>query len=171
MKPFISEIRIYADENGNFPIPVQYRSNVTYGGNVKALAVSLYSEGVMSNDRIAVFLNAAGNGELDLSKGSIYGFCRKFAGASETSIRHMEERLLTQDVVATDAATVTVNGEQNYIRNFSTEDTVVYHAMDSKSIKALKGLDFLNRYAGILVHDPETALLLSVKLKGAHPSD
>lgn len=93
------------------------------------------------NDRIASFLNASGNGELDLSEGSIYGFCRKFAGASNGSIRHLKEMLLTQDVVATDATTVTVNGEQNYIRNFSTGDTVVYHAMDSRSIKALKGLD------------------------------
>lgn len=156
--PVITEIRIYADENGKFSIPAQYRSDVTYGENVKALAVSLYSEGVMSNDRIAAFLNAAGNGELDLSEGSVYGFCRKFAGASETSIRHLEEKLLIQDVVATDATTVTVNGEQNYIRNFSAGDTVVYHAMNSKSIEALKGLDFLGQYAGILVHDHETAL-------------
>ena len=158
VEPVITEIRIYADEHGNFCIPAQYRSDVTYGGNVKALAVSLYSEGVMSNDRIASFLNAAGNGELGLSEGSIYGFCRKFAEASETSIRHLEEKLLIQDVVATDATTVTVNGEQNYIRNFSAGDTVVYHAMNSKSIEALKGLDFLGRYAGILVHDHETAL-------------
>lgn len=112
----------------------------------------------MSNDRIASFLNAAGNGELGLSEGSVYGFCRKFAGASQESIRHLEDGLLTQDVVATDATTVTVNGEQNYIRNFSAGDTVVYHAMNSKSIETLKGLDFLKRYAGILVHDHETAL-------------
>lgn len=158
VEPVITEIRIYADENGNFSIPVQYRSDVTYGGNVKALAVSLYSEGVMSNDRIAAFLNAAGNGELDLSEGSVYGFCRKFAGASQASRRHLEEKLLIQDVVATDATTITVNGKQNYIRNFSAGGTVVYHAMDSKSIKALKRLDFLNQYAGILVHDHETAL-------------
>ena len=87
----------------------------------------------MSNDRIAAFLNAAGNGELDLSEGSVYGFCRKFAGASEESIRHLEDELLIRNVVATDATTVTVNGEQNYIRNFSTGDTVVYHAMGWKS--------------------------------------
>ncbi len=158
VEPVITEIRIYADEHGKFCIPAQYRSDVTYGGNVKALAVSLYSEGVMSNDRIAAFLNAAGNGQLDLSEGSVYGFCRKFAGASEISIRHLEEKLLIQGVVATDATTVTVNGKQNYIRNFSAGDTVVYHAMNSKSIEALKGLDFLKRYAGILVHDHETAL-------------
>ena len=150
-EPVITEIRIYADENGIFHITPEYRSDVTYGTNVKALAVSLYSEGVMSNDRIASFLNAAGNGELELSEGSIYGFCKRFAKASETSILNLENRLLDQAVVATDATTVTVNGKQNYIRNLSIKDTVVYHAMNSKSIDALKKLDFLNRYAGILL--------------------
>ncbi len=82
MEPVITGNRIFADENGKFSIPEQYRSDVTYGENVKALAVSLYSEGGMSNDRIAAFLNAAGDGELDLSEGSVYGFCRKFARAS-----------------------------------------------------------------------------------------
>lgn len=158
VEPVITEIRIYADENGTIHIPVQYRSDVTYGENVKALAVSLYSEGVMSNDRIASFLNTAGNGELGLSEGSIYGFCRKFAGVSQESILHLEEKLLTRNVVATDATTVTVNGGQKYIRNFSVGDTVVYHAMNSKSIEALNGLEFLKQYAGILVHDHETAL-------------
>lgn len=57
VEPVITEIRIYADENGVLRIPAEYRTDVTYGSNVKALAVSLYSEGVMSNDRIAAFLN------------------------------------------------------------------------------------------------------------------
>ena len=70
----ITGIRIYADEDGQFHIPVEYRSDVTYGADVKALAVSLYSEGVMSNDRIAAFLNAASGDVLELSEGSVYGF-------------------------------------------------------------------------------------------------
>lgn len=77
VEPVITEVRIYADENGVLRIPAEYRSDVTYGANVKALAVSLYSEGVMSNDRIASFLNSVGNGELNLSEGSIYDFCKK----------------------------------------------------------------------------------------------
>lgn len=158
VEPVITEIRIYAEENGTIRIPPEYRSDVTYGANIKALAVSLYSEGVMSNDRIASFLNAASKGELELSEGSIYGFCRKFAKACEKSISNLENRLLNRHVVATDATTVTVNGGQNYIRNFSTEDTVVYHAMKSKSTEALRELEFLNHYAGTLLHDHETAL-------------
>ena len=156
--PLVTEIRIYADKKGKFNIPAEYRSDVTYGVNVKALSVALYSEGVMSNDRIAAFLNAAGNDELGLSEGSVYGFCKKMAKAGETSIQHLEDELLSQKVVATDATTVTVNGEQNYIRNFSIDKTVIYRAMKSKTIDALGDLHFLKKYTGILLHDHETAL-------------
>lgn len=158
VEPVITEIRIYADENGVLHIPAEYRSDVTYGANVKALAVSLYSEGVMSNDRIASFLNAAGKDELGLSEGSVYGFCKKLGKISGASIKNLETELLNQSVVATDATPVTVNGKQNYIRNFSIKNSVVYHAMNSKSIDALKELDFLKRYTGTLLHDHETAL-------------
>lgn len=156
--PKITEVRIYPDKDGRIRIPPEYRSDVTYGPDVRALAVSLYSEGGMSNDRIAAFLNAASGEELGLSEGSVYAFCRKLAEVSEKSIRNLENRLLNQGVVATDATPVTVNGKQNYIRNFSIEDTVVYRAMKSKSIPALKKLDFLQQYTGTLVHDHETAL-------------
>ncbi len=158
VQPVITEVRIYADESGKFHIPLQYRSDVTYGENVKALAVSLYSEGVMSNDRIASFLNAASGNVLELSEGSIYGFCRKMAQNSKQSIARLESSLLNHSVVATDATATTVNGTQNYIRNFSTKNTVVYRTMSSKSVNALKEIDFLNRYSGTLLHDHETAL-------------
>lgn len=156
--PRITELHIYADETGKIRIPEEYRSDVVYGANVKALAVSLYSEGVMSNDRIADFLNAASGDLLELSAGSVYGFCRKLSEKAGESIRCLEERLLNQNVVATDATPVTVNGEQNYVRNFSIEDTVIYRAMKSKAIPALKKLGFLSQYTGILIHDHETAL-------------
>lgn len=156
--PLVKEIRIFPDKNGQFHIPQEYRSDVTYGENVKALAVALYSEGVMANDRIAAFLNAASGNELGLSSGSIYGFCKRFSDNAKISILHLEEELLNENVVATDATTVTVNGTQNYIRNFSTEMTVVFHALKKKTISALKQLEFLNGFGGILVHDHETAL-------------
>lgn len=142
----VTEIRIYPDKNGKFNIPDEYRSDVVYGTTVKALSTVLYSEGVMSNDRIAAFLNAAGNGELGLSAGSVYGFCRKFASNAEGSIQNLETELLNQEVVLTDATTVTVNGEQNYVRNFSIGKTVIYRAMKSKAIDALKKIDFLKNF-------------------------
>ena len=154
----VTELRIYADKDGMFHVPDEYRSDVTYGPNVKALAVSLYSEGVMSNDRIAAFLNAASEGGISLSEGSVYSFCKKFAGNAQESIRHLDEEMLNQAVVATDATTVTVNGKQKYVRNFSIEKAVVYRAMKSKTINEMEKIAFLKKFTGILVHDHETAL-------------
>lgn len=144
--PKITEIHIYAGEDGKVHIPEEYRSVVVYGANVKTLAVALYSEGVMANDRITGFLNGACVGMLGLSAGNVYGFCRKLSEKSQKSIYHLEERLWDQKVVATDATTVTVNERQNYIRNFSIGDTVVYRAMKSKAIPALEKLGFLKQY-------------------------
>lgn len=69
-----------------------------------------------------------------------YGFCKKLAEDAGPSVRHLKDELLNQKVVATDATTVTVNGVQSYIRNFSVVQTVVYHAMKSKIIDEMKGL-------------------------------
>lgn len=56
----VTEVRIHASSDGKFMIPEEYQSIVIYGSNVRAVAVNLYSEGVMSNDRIARFINAMG---------------------------------------------------------------------------------------------------------------
>ena len=54
-------IRIYKNRDGKYPIPKEYRNEAVYGSAIKALAIDLYSEGIMSNDRIASFMNSAGN--------------------------------------------------------------------------------------------------------------
>ena len=154
----ITEVRIYADADGKYHIPEEYRGCVTYGPCVKSLAVMLYSEGVMANDRIADFRNAAAGGNLGLSDGSVYHFCGEFSRRARESIRHLEEEQLAAPVVATDATVVTVNGRQRYIRNFSTDRTVMYVAMGDKTLEAMKRVPFLKKYAGDLVHDHETAL-------------
>ncbi|WP_178332115.1 hypothetical protein [Clostridium sp. 1001271st1 H5] len=80
MAPTITELHIHTDESGRINVPPEYRSNATYGPAVKALEVELYSEGVISNDRIAAFLNAAGHGQLGLSERIVYRFCNPAKG-------------------------------------------------------------------------------------------
>lgn len=154
----VTEVRIYANMEGKFRIPEKYRSTVTYGSNIKAIAVDLYSEGVMSNDRIAEFINAMGGGGLHLSEGSVYHFCQEFSKNATTTVAVLEEKLLNSSVVMTDATTSTVNGTQHYVRNFSIWNTVVYRAMKSKSLSELKHMTFLTKFTGCLVHDHETAV-------------
>ena len=154
----ITELRFYPDTEGKYHIPPENVSDVVYGDNVKAMAVGLYSEGVMSNDRIAAFINTVGGDAFRLSEGSVYGFCKKFSEKAAPITDRLAEGLLTEDVVMTDATTVSVDGKQEYIRNFSSAETAVYFCMDSKTIKKMKEIPFLGRYAGTLVHDHETAM-------------
>ena len=127
--PVITEVHIYADREGRTVIPEEYRSDVTYGERLKALAVMLYGEGVMSIQRITSLLNGLGGGDLKLSEGSVYGFCRRFVEKEERDLKRLEERLLNQEVVSTDATVVTRNGKQSFIRNFSVKDSVLYEGM------------------------------------------
>ncbi len=60
--------------------------------------------------------------------------------------------------VRTDATTVSMNGKQTYIRNFSTENSVLYCSSDKKNLDALSRFRILKEYTGIFTHDHETAL-------------
>ena len=70
-------------------------------------------------------------------------------------------------MVLTDATTVTVSGKQNYVRNFSIGKMVIYHAMKSKAIDALKKIEKIKKNYHNLIEKNfhETSIGLSDMLK------
>lgn len=158
MVPVITEVRIYPDENGKYHIPEEYKSNVIYGPMIQTIAVDMYCEGIVANDRIARAINSYTNNLFGVATGTIYNFIKYFKKRIQSSVEGIEAALLQKEVVCTDATVVSNNGKPAYIRNFSTEDYVLYEAMESKTLEELSSLEFLAAYTGILVHDHETAL-------------
>lgn len=158
VKTVATEIRIYADDAGKFRIPSELKGDVTYGKSIKAIAAFLYSEGVVANDRICTLINSLSGDSLDISEGSIYHFCRSFGKMCGQACGSLENTLLNSAEICTDATTVSTNGKQTYIRNFSTENTVLYYSSEKKDLDTLAGFPILNKYTGILIHDHETAL-------------
>lgn len=158
VKTIATEIRIYADENGNYNIPEEMRAEVFYGDSVKAIAGFLYSEGNVANDKIQEFINSISGDSLSISTGSIYGFCEEMGQKCKEKRHEIESKISNAEVVCTDATTVKTNGEQSYIRNFSTEDSVLYEESSRKNLQSLEGMGVLKNYDGILVHDHETAM-------------
>ena len=153
-----TEIRIYADDTGKFQVSPELKGEVTYGESIKAVAAFLYSEGVVANDRICTFLNSLSGDSLDISEGSVYNFCRSFSDRCSQACRATEEDILNSAVVCTDATTVSTDGKQTYIRNFSTENCVLYCSSEKKDLDTLGLLPVLYRYSGTFLHDHETAL-------------
>ena len=156
--PVIREIRIYAGADGRVKVPQRYYSEVTYGDTIKALALYLYGNGVMSNDRIAGFLNEVSGVDLGLSEGSVYGFCAQLAWKAEGTIALLVQEQDRQSVLCTDATGMTSNGKRSYIRCISSAAAVIFYAMESKAIAALEKIELLRGFQGILMHDHETAL-------------
>lgn len=152
------EIRIYADENGKFQVPDEYKADVSYGPCIRAVAAFLYSEGVVANDRICEFISSLSRDILGLSEGSVYGFCRKFGESCAPICERIEESLLNSHEICTDATTVKTDGKQSYIRNFSTEKSVLYTGSEKKDLDTLEGMGILQKFSGVLTHDHETAM-------------
>ena len=153
-----TEVRIYADENGKFQIPQEYASEVAYGSNIRAVTSMLYSEGVMSNDRICTFINSISGDALSISEGSIYSICKQFSRLCGPEVEKISEDIRNSDVVCTDATTMSLDGHQAYVRNMSTVSSVVYMPMLSKTIETMREWPLLAGFTGILEHDHETGL-------------
>lgn len=124
VKIVATEIRIHADDMGKFQVPPELKGEVTYGEGIKAIAALLYSEGVVSNDRICAFLNSLSSDGLDISEGSVYHFCRSFSERCGRECHAIENDLLNSAEICTDATTVSMDGKQAYIRNFKVCCTV-----------------------------------------------
>lgn len=153
-----TELRFYADASGKIEIPPAHWSDVVYGPNVKAMIVDLYAEGVVSNDRICGFIHAFSEGKLPLAEGSVYNFCRDFSVKCAPALAQIEEELLNEKTLSTDATVITVNGKQAYIRNQSSGTAILYSPMEKKNLETLKKTGILSRFSGTLMHDHETAM-------------
>lgn len=158
VKVVATEYRIYADDNGKFQIPDELKGDVCYGKNIKAIIALLYSEGVVANDRICMIINCLSGDNLEISTGCVYNACNTFSKKCEEACKCIKTKLLNAKEICTDATTVKTNGVQTYIRNFSTNENVLYYSSDKKDLKTLEGFDILKEYAGTLMHDHETAL-------------
>ena len=152
------EIRIYPDGNGKYHVPDEYRSEVTYGDGIRAIVSMLYSDGIVSNDRIADFINGLSGDVLKLSTGTVYHICQQFGAICREQKPVIENDLLCSDVLCTDATTMCLDGKQKYIRNFSNLKSVLYTYQEKKKLKVLSTLPILPDFAGILIHDHETAM-------------
>ena len=158
IKPIIHEIRIHADEAGKFNVPERHNSTVIYGDGVKSLCLMLYAQGNVPALRACEILFGITDGLVNLSEGTFHAICQQFSSQCESSIEDIKTELMNSEVLYTDATNITVNGVQEYIRNQSTENAVLYSPMTSKSAKDLKTTGIIGEFSGIMVHDHETAL-------------
>lgn len=158
VKTIATKYIIYADANGKFQIPDEIRADVTYGPTILAFASLLYSEGVVANDRICNIINSISGNILHMATGTVYGICKRFGQLCAEEIKKIENNLLNGEVIMTDATPVKNNGKQSNIRNFSNDMNVLFVLSPKKCLEVLKTMVIFQKFAGIFVHDHETAI-------------
>lgn len=121
--PVITEYRIYQNEQGKYPIPAGLWCKVAYGNRLRAFVVTIYGISVVSNDRIADFIQSMTQGVIRIATGTVYGFCRSFSEKATSSLFNMEARLMN--------------------RNVSTDDAVMYYDMPHKTVAEMEEIDLL----------------------------
>lgn len=158
MRVNVREYRIYANDDGTRIDLTHWKNPVIYGDMLRATVAQLYALGTLSHAKIAEFIRAQTEEILPMSTGTVYQIVRKMSLLAQPAIEELQKELLDTDVVFTDATQIWVARKQAYVRNFSTKSVVLLVPMESKSLDALKEIEFLVKYAGTLIHDHEVAL-------------
>lgn len=134
---------------GTFPESVT--SSMQYGHNVKALAIALNTEGMVSIQRTHDILSSVLG--LPISTGTIATLVNKFSDKVTNTVEAIRKALLKEPVVNCDETGLRTNGTNYWVHSVCTND---YTYLSTQKKRGKEGMDyagFLPEYDGIIIHD------------------
>lgn len=152
------EYRFYQDVNGKYNIPKEFKTDVQYGSDIKALCSFLNIEGLVAFDRLSYFVKSISQNKLNISNGSISNFIIELKNKSIPLIKNIEKEILNSTLMHTDATTSRSSSINNCVRTYSTDKYVLLKATKGKGKKYIEDTNILNKYVGKLCHDHETVM-------------
>ena len=84
---------------GNIRIPLEFRPDVQYGDEIKAVVATLSGQGLVASNRIVDMITSMSNGALELSEGTIYNFLVDFNTKAKSCIETIKTKLLNNIVM------------------------------------------------------------------------
>jgi hypothetical protein len=141
---------------GHTPIPAEFRPDVRYGNEIKAVATTLAGHGLVASNRIVDMIASMSNGAFELSDGAVYNFLAEFNEKERDFIGTVKTKLLNNAVMHVDETGARVNARNMHFRNYSDEKRVLYTANPTKGKQAIEDDGMLPQFAGILIHDHNT---------------
>lgn len=145
-------------ENSNKRLQKCFYTDVTYGNSIKAMAIHLSCYNVVAYDRLSDFFKVITNEILNISNGTLVNFLYEFSRKSENTIEVLENEFLSGTKGYTDETGTKFNGKNIYVRNYSTEEMVIYKAHKNKGHNPIKEDNILPRFLGGIMGDHDTTL-------------
>ncbi len=135
--------------SGKFPESIT--SSMQYGDGVKALAISLTTEGMMSYNRTHEVLKAVLG--LPVSIGMIAGAVSKFSDKVTDTVEHIRKALLQKPVVNCDETGVRTDSSNFWVHSACDSDYTVLSVQKKRGKEGMDEAGFLLDYKGIIIHD------------------
>ena len=134
---------------GNFPVGIN--STVQYGVNLKSLAVSLNTRGMVSINRTHEILSGVFG--LPISTGTIATMVKECAKAVFKTVSDIKRAILDCPVVHFDETGIRVNGKTLWAHNASTKDLTYISVEEKRGKKGMDAAGILPNYGGTGIHD------------------
>jgi hypothetical protein len=103
-------------------------------------------------DKAITFLYDASGHTLLVSKGSVHNFLQGFSAKAAEEIDAMKARLVTSDVMGSDATYTSASGSRTYAIVFNSGNDALYQAAHTKGLASLVSSP-VDGHAGTIVHD------------------
>jgi len=149
----IKEYRYYPNDSGKYDIPKEQNNVVTYGNELKAIAMLLVHRVPASMDQSVDFLKAITKDAFYLTKATLVNWSNSLAGKLENFTEEILQGLYNANYVHTDESPININGKNHQLHNYSDDKYTLQYVQESKSKKAMEELGFLSNYVGTLIHD------------------
>ena len=149
----IKEYRYYLNDSGNYDIPKEQNNVVTYGNELKSVAMLLVHRVPASMDQCVDFLKAVTKDAFVLTKATLVNWSNSLAGKLAPFTEEILQGLYNANYVHTDESPININGKNHQLHNYSDDKYTLQYVHESKSKNAMEELGFLPNYIGTLIHD------------------
>lgn len=149
----VKEYRYYPNDSDKYDIPKEQNNVVTYGNELKAVAMLLVHRVPASMDQSVNFLKAITKDAFTLTKASLVNWSNSLANKLDPFVEEILQGLYNANYVHTDESPININGKNHQLHNYSNDQYTLQYVHQTKSRKAMEDLGFLPNYVGTLIHD------------------
>ena len=149
----VTRYRYYPNEFGKYNIPKCHNQNIQYGNTTKAICIDLMNNLYNSTDGTTRFIEDITNGGMTISKGTLHLWTNDIANKLNPEIQNIESKLLEGYYLNHDESQIKINGDGYNILCACNKFYTRLWVHKNKSQEALKEINFLPKFKGIIVKD------------------
>ena len=149
----VTRYRYYPNEFGKYNIPKCHNQNIQYGNTTKAICIDLMNNLYNSTDGTTRFIEDITNGGMTISKGTLHLWTNDIANKLNPEIQNIEYKLLEGYYLNHDESQIKINGDGYNILCACNKFYTRLWVHKNKSQEALKEINFLPKFKGIIVKD------------------